>query len=111
LISSVVVGFASGPSSWLPRGPGGVEVRALLGKVDLFVVDRKGSCSREDRGMGTRMRMRKESRRMWGACRLSWQRFMEKIEPAFRSEAMQTENFLLITLCIKFESNFPIVVL
>jgi len=44
--------------------PGGVEMRALMGMVDLFVVDKKGSRRREDRGMGTSMRTKVERRRM-----------------------------------------------
>jgi hypothetical protein len=45
-----------------PAGEGGV--RALLGKVDLYVVDKKSIYRGECRRMITCMRARKESRRV-----------------------------------------------
>lgn len=57
---------ASGPAakfmSALGAPAGDEGVRSLLGKVDLFVVDKKSSYKGECRRMSTRMRTRKESR-------------------------------------------------
>jgi hypothetical protein len=61
-------GFASGPAAKFMAAmgaPAGDEgVRLLLGKVDLFILDNKSSYRGECRHMSTRMRTRKESRRV-----------------------------------------------
>jgi len=67
-ISSVVVGYSNSPAAkfmaalGVPSGDEGV--RALLGKVDLFVVDKKSSYRGDCRHMSTEMRNRNESRKV-----------------------------------------------
>ena len=59
---------ASGPAAKFMAAlgaPAGDEgVRALLGKVDLFIVDKKSSYQGECRRMSTRMKTRRESRKV-----------------------------------------------
>jgi hypothetical protein len=62
------MGFASGLEAkfmaTMGAPAGDVGVKALLGKVDLFMVDRKSSYAGECQRLGTCMRTGKESRKV-----------------------------------------------